>query len=57
VSTQSKRSSLKSKPVVELLLLIGLPLAVLVAGAVTTVVAMNQGFTPVPGAERIINPR
>ncbi|WP_169577474.1 hypothetical protein [Sinimarinibacterium sp. CAU 1509] len=48
------KSVLKSKPVVELLLLIGLPLAVLIAGAVTTVLAVQQGFTPVPGAEHII---
>ncbi len=50
----TEKSVLKSKPIVELLLLVGLPLAVLIAGAVTTVVAMHQGFTPVPGAEHII---
>jgi hypothetical protein len=53
-STNVRRPGMKSKPVLELLLLIGLPLAVLVAGAITTAVAMHQGFTPVPGAEHII---
>lgn len=41
------------RPIVEILLVFGLPLAVLVAGAITTAVALDQGFTPVEGAERI----
>ncbi|MDD3763609.1 MAG: hypothetical protein PHP86_10005 [Nevskiales bacterium] len=53
----SSTPSRKRKPVIELLLLIGLPLAVLVAGAVTTMLATSHGFTPMPDAPKIINPR
>lgn len=38
----------QAHPWAELLLIIGLPLAVLLAGAITTVTAYRQGFTPVP---------
>ena len=48
---------MKTKPILELLLLIGLPAAVLLAGALTTVVAYEQGFTPMPEAERIVGTR
>lgn len=48
---------MRKKPFIELLLLIALPAAVLLAGAVTTVLAFQQGFTPIPDAERIIGTR
>lgn len=41
---------LKRLPLAELILIIGLPLAVLVAGAFTTVAAYRQGFTPIPAS-------
>lgn len=34
-------------PVIELLLIIGMPLAIMVAGAFMTVTAMQRGFTPI----------
>lgn len=34
----------------ELLLMLGLPAAVLLAGAVTLAIAMQSGFTPIPEA-------
>lgn len=34
-------------PVLELIMLIGLPLAVIVAGAITTAIALDRGFTPI----------
>ncbi|HSW14297.1 MAG TPA: hypothetical protein VLI06_15735 [Solimonas sp.] len=37
-------------PWLEMALLIGLPVAVLLAGALTTAVAMERGFTPVETA-------
>lgn len=48
---------MKTRPIVELLLLVGLPLAVLIAGALTTAVAYERGFTPLPNAERLIGTR
>jgi hypothetical protein len=42
-------------PLAELALIIGLPLAVLIAGALTTVAAFQQGFTPV--AETPVAPK
>jgi hypothetical protein len=48
---------MKTRPILEVLLLVGLPAAVLLAGAVTTVLAYQQGFTPLAGAERIIGTR
>ncbi|MEW6169478.1 MAG: hypothetical protein AB1651_17565 [Pseudomonadota bacterium] len=48
---------MKTRPVLELLLLIGLPAAVLLAGVLTTALAYQHGFTPVPGAERIVGTR
>ncbi len=38
---------LRRLPIVEILLIIGLPLAVMIAGARMTVTAMTQGFTPI----------
>jgi hypothetical protein len=38
---------LRRLPLIELLLIVGLPLAVMIAGARMTVTAMNQGFTPI----------
>jgi hypothetical protein len=38
---------LRRLPLVELLLIIGLPLAVMIAGVRMTVTAMNHGFTPI----------
>lgn len=37
-------------PLAELLLIVGLPLAVLIAGAITTVLAYREGFTATPAA-------
>lgn len=37
---------MKRFPWIEMSLLVGLPLLVLVAGALTTALAMQQGFTP-----------
>lgn len=37
----------RRSPLLELLLVFGLPLAVLVAGAYTIVAAVEQGFTPI----------
>jgi len=37
-------------PWAELLLIVGLPLAVLIAGAITTVLAYREGFTATPAA-------
>lgn len=37
-------------PLLEIALIIGLPLAVLLAGAYTTSLAYRQGFTPTPVA-------
>lgn len=34
-------------PVIEILLIIGLPLAIMIAGAFLTVTAMESGFTPI----------
>ncbi len=48
---------MKHKPILEILLLVGLPVAVLVAGALTTVLAYERGFTPMPQAERLIGTR
>ncbi|MFP5305401.1 MAG: hypothetical protein ACLGI7_06195 [Gammaproteobacteria bacterium] len=48
---------MKTRPVLELMLLIGLPAAVLFAGVLTTVLAYQRGFTPVAGAERIVGTR
>jgi len=43
---------------VEILLLIVLPLAVLIAGAFTVSLAYRGGFTPVPDAQGfVVNPR
>jgi hypothetical protein len=35
---------------IELLLVVGLPLATLVAGAITLALAFGQGFTPAPAS-------
>jgi len=42
-STPSARRS----PALELAILIGLPVAVIIAGAVTTALALENGFTPI----------
>ncbi|MEC9362582.1 MAG: hypothetical protein ACPHN2_18065 [Sinimarinibacterium flocculans] len=48
---------MKSRPVLEILLLIALPLAVLFAGVLTTVLAHERGFTPLPAQERLVGTR
>lgn len=44
---RSLMTRLRCMPLVELLLMIGLPLAVMIAGAHMTVTAINDGFTPI----------
>lgn len=46
-STQPRAARRQRSPLLELLLVFGLPLAVLVAGAYTIVAAVEQGFTPI----------
>jgi len=41
---------MKPFPWIEMSLLVGLPLLVLAAGAFTTALAMQQGFTPLEAA-------
>lgn len=55
--TQQSQESHSSRraPLLELALIIGLPLAIMIAGAHMTVVALNSGFTPI--AHSVVAPK
>lgn len=40
-------SQLRRLPVIEILLIIGLPMAIMIAGVRLTMTAMTEGFTPI----------
>ncbi|MFA5940565.1 MAG: hypothetical protein WC809_14495 [Sinimarinibacterium sp.] len=48
---------MKTRPFLELLLLIALPLAAVLASVVTLTLASDAGFTPLPDAEHIVGTR
>ncbi|MEQ1438763.1 hypothetical protein AAG565_05320 [Fontimonas sp. SYSU GA230001] len=48
---------MKTRPSLELVLLIVLPLVAVLASVVTLTLAGDAGFTPLPDAERIIGTR
>lgn len=50
--TRPSAAPARRAPVLELLVLIGLPLAVIVAGAVTTAIALDHGFAPIEPASQ-----
>ena len=47
MTPSSTKADLRPVPFLEIAVMIGLPVAVIVAGAITTAVALQSGFTPI----------
>lgn len=56
VTPAESRPRRPGRPVLEILLLIGLPLAVVIAGAITIRLSLSDGFTAQKDAPRLVVP-